>query len=201
MRNLRFAIAERTASRTLHACLSAIAAIVISGVFAACDRPSDARSGSAPAQPPSAATLSTIGRQLFFDSALSASGHLSCATCHDPNHAWGQPNALPVQLGGIIGKSAGIRAVPSLRYAQDTPPFTEHFHEDDGDDSEDLGPTGGFMWDGRAASTQEQAALPLLSPFEMANASRAAVLASLRTSRSANVFRAAFGAHIFDDSV
>ncbi|MEP6766443.1 MAG: cytochrome-c peroxidase, partial [Gemmatimonadaceae bacterium] len=44
-------------------------------------------------------------------------------------------------------------------------------------------------------------ALPLLSPFEMANASRAAVLASLRTSRSANAFRAAFGAHIFDDSV
>jgi len=45
----------------------------------------------------------------------------------------------------------------------------------------------------------EQAAGPLLSPFEMANASREAVLARLRTSPNAAALRAAFGPHLFDD--
>jgi cytochrome c peroxidase len=91
--------------------------------------------------------------------------------------------------------------VPSLAYAQDTPPFSEHFREDDGNDSEDQGPTGGRTWDGRVSSAREQAALPLLSSFEMANASRTSVVARLRASPTAPAFRAAFGARVLDDSV
>ncbi len=175
------------------------------GVFAialaACHQAGSERPPAALARSPSAAVLTALGRQLFFDSTLSASGRMSCATCHDPSRAWAQSNGLPAQLGGIAGNSAGIRAVPTLTYAQDTPPFTEHYFENDGDDSEDLGPTGGRMWDGRAASAREQAAFPLLSAFEMANVSRASVLAKLRTSPAADAFRAAFGARVLDDSV
>ena len=47
-----------------------------------------------------AAQLERLGRALFFDPSLSASGQMACATCHDPDHAFGPPNALAVQLGG-----------------------------------------------------------------------------------------------------
>jgi cytochrome c peroxidase len=105
-----------------------------------------------------------------------------------------------VQLAGPAGLASGVRAVPSLKYAQNTPPFTAHYREDDGNDADDLGPAGGRTWDGRASSARDQAALPLLSPFEMANATRAAVIARLRASPSAGAFRRAFGERAFDDS-
>jgi len=105
-----------------------------------------------------------------------------------------------VQLGGADGKQPGLRAVPSLTYRQNVPPFSEHFSDTDGDDSVDQGPTGGRDWDGRASSAHEQAIAPLLSPFEMANADSAAVVARLRTSPNAQRFRDAFGSHVLDDA-
>ncbi|WP_273487262.1 cytochrome-c peroxidase [Roseateles chitosanitabidus] len=148
---------------------------------------------------PGANELTEIGRKLFFDKTLSASGVMSCASCHDPAHAYGPPNALPVQLGGPTGAVPGLRAVPSLKYRQTTPQFSEHFFDNDGDDSLDQGPTGGFAWDGRAASAHEQAEAPLLSPFEMANADRAGVVARMRGSANAALLRQAFGPHVLDD--
>src|SRR5580704_12967912 len=47
-----------------------------------------------------AAQLEALGRKLFADPSLSASGRMACATCHDPDRAFGPANALPVQLGG-----------------------------------------------------------------------------------------------------
>ena len=150
-------------------------------------------------QQPDSRTLTALGRALFSDQALSASGQMSCASCHDPAHAYGPPNALAVQRGGPDGRLPGLRAVPSLKYHQDIPPFAERFYDNDGNDSNDQGPTGGFDWDGRAGSAHEQAAGPLLSPFEMANTDQAAVLAHLQASPNAAALRAAFGPHLFDD--
>ncbi|MDY0746516.1 cytochrome c peroxidase [Paucibacter sp. R3-3] len=146
----------------------------------------------------SAQELTELGRTLFFDRALSASGRLACASCHDPSHAYGPPNALAVQLGGPDGRQPGVRAAPSLMYRQTTPPFAEHFFDNDGNDSVDQGPTGGFAWDGRASSAHDQAEAPLLSPFEMANTDRRAVITRLAQSPSANAMRAALGPHVFD---
>ena len=148
---------------------------------------------------PSAATLTEVGRRLFFDQSLSASGRMACATCHDPGHAFGPANALAVQRGGSSSRVAGVRAVMSLMYGQVVPPFTEHYLEDEGDDSADQGPAGGRTWDGRAQSAHDQARLPLLSPFEMANLSEGAVVARVKRSANAARFRAAFGARVFDD--
>jgi cytochrome c peroxidase len=148
---------------------------------------------------PSAAALAALGRELFSDPALSASGKIACAGCHDPKHAFGPANGLPVQRGGGDGRSFGMRAVPSLMYTQNVPPFTEHFIDDEGDDSVDQGPAGGRTWDGRAQSFHDQARLPLFSPFEMANASADAVVLKVRHARYAGEFRAAFGEKIFDD--
>jgi len=176
-----------------------VAVCAIAVALAACHTGSSVRGPTG--RPPSAKTLTALGRAIFFDSTLSTSGRTACASCHDPRHDWGPPNSRPVQLAGIAGVTPGVRAVPSLAYAQDTPPFTEHFREDDGNDSDDQGPAGGRTWDGRVSSAHEQAELPLLSPFEMANASRSAALAHLRASAAAPAFRAAFGAGIFDDSI
>src|SRR5579872_6130859 len=86
--------------------------------------------------------LAELGRLMFFDPSLSASGRVACASCHDPARAFGPPNALAVQPGGIDGRRPGVRAAPSLRYLQTLPPFSAHHHDNDGDDSIDAGPTG-----------------------------------------------------------
>jgi cytochrome c peroxidase len=129
-----------------------------------------------------AEALSALGRRFFFDPALSASGKLSCASCHDPQHAFAAPNDLPVQPGGSELRRSGVRAVPSLKYLQAAPQFTEHFFdsEDSGNESIDNGPTGGLTWDGRVDRGRDQARLPLLSPDEMANRDPAEVVRRAR---------------------
>ena len=129
-----------------------------------------------------AAALTSLGQRMFADPALSASGRMSCASCHSPAAAFGPPNALAVQPGGRDLRAWGVRAVPGLTYMQTSPPFTRHFFEsdDDGDESVDNGPTGGLTWDGRVDRGAAQARIPLLSPFEMANAGEAEVVGKAR---------------------
>src|SRR5882762_1125534 len=148
---------------------------------------------------PSAAAMTDIGRALFFDKSLSASGKMACASCHDPARAFGPPNDLPVQPGGSDGRRPGVRAVPTLMYSQNIPPFTEHFFDDEGDDSIDQGPAGGRTWDGRSQSAHDQARLPLFSPFEMANPDEATVVATVQRASYAGQFRDTFGARVFED--
>jgi len=148
---------------------------------------------------PKVPELTELGRALFFDRSLSASGKMSCATCHDPRFAYGPANARSVQLGGADLKQAGVRAVPSLRYTQDVPRFSQHHFDESVDESEDQGPTGGRTWDGRAYSAHDQARLPLLSPLEMANASWEAVVAKVERGAAAQRFRETFGDDVFKD--
>ena len=103
-----------------------------------------------------------------------------------------------MQRGGGDGRSFGVRAVPSLKYTQNVPPFTEHYFDDEGDDSVDQGPAGGRTWDGRSQSFHDQARLPLFSPFEMANANADAVATKVEA-RYAAQFRQVFGERIFAD--
>jgi cytochrome c peroxidase len=149
-----------------------------------------------------AAQLEALGRRLFTDPSLSASGRMACATCHDHDRAFGPPNALAVQLGGADLRAPGLRAVPSLKYLQVVPQFTEHYYEseDEGDDSIDNGPTGGLTWDGRVDRGRDQARIPLLSPLEMGNADVAAVVAKAREAGYADELRRIFGTAVFDDT-
>ena len=140
----------------------------------------------------------SIGREMFFDKTLSASGRQSCAGCHDPGHAYGPPDGLAVQPGGPAMERFGTRAVPSLRYLRFTPQFSRHLAQPSPDGVEDEGPAGGFTRDGAAQTLHEQALLPLLNPVEMANADVAAVAAKLRASTYAAQFRRVFGDAIFD---
>ncbi|MDB5881375.1 MAG: cytochrome peroxidase [Ramlibacter sp.] len=136
-----------------------------------------------------------VGEKMFADPALSASGKMACATCHDPKAAFGPPNDLAVQLGGKDLNLAGTRAVPSLRYKDYTPPYADLLDNPDGISAP--GPGGGFAWDGRAATLADQAAMPLLAPNEMANSGPADVVAKLQAAPYAELFRSAFGGAIF----
>lgn len=166
-----------------------------------CAHPQRAGDTASASTPPVRAVVA-LGRKIFFDPSLSASGHMSCATCHSPAHAYGPPNGLAVQLGGPGLDRQGARAVPSLRYVLNRAPvWHKHFVENraerrlEGNDP----PKGGFGWDGRFRTLREQANFPLLAPNEMANAGPEEVAAKLRGSAYADAFREAFGAQIFED--
>ena len=189
--------------RAAHNAVTAVTAAALLAVLAACAVvPAWRGAAYAPrAQGPlDVPALTALGRSLFFDPALSASGRSACASCHDPRFAYGPPNALPVQWAGLDGRTPGLRAAPSLRYLQTLPPFSEHHFENEGDDSIDAGPTGGHTWDGRASSARDQARLPLLSADEMANTSPADIVARLQRGAQAGAMRRLFGAQVFDNA-
>ena len=127
-----------------------------------------------------------LGERLFNDRNLSGSGRMSCATCHDPAFLHGPANAQAVQVGGAFETEFGLRAAPSLRYLDGVPAFSPA----DGI----LGNLrGGLMSDGRAASLEAQARLPLLNPLEMDNGSVAILAAKLRRAAYAPLFVQVFG--------
>ncbi|MFM0158754.1 cytochrome c peroxidase, partial [Paraburkholderia sediminicola] len=83
--------------------------------------------GAAPNDvPPTYSDAAALGKLMFFDPSLSASGKMSCASCHSPSHAYGPPNGLAAQLGGPDMRSQGTRAVPSLRYVLNRTPMWSH---------------------------------------------------------------------------
>jgi len=145
--------------------------------------------------------VTELGRTLFFDPALSKSGKLSCATCHDPKFAYGPPNDRSTQVGGGELESTGLRAAPSLRYLQSVPRFSEHYFDEAGDESVDQGATGGHTWDGRADTLHDQAILPLTSALEMANESVERVVAKVEHANYAPRFRTIFGDDVFAEPV
>jgi cytochrome c peroxidase len=144
--------------------------------------------------------MTSVGEKMFLDPSLSGSSKLACASCHSPDRAFGPPNALSVQLGGSDLRRPGFRAVPSLRYLQSVPQFTQHFHDsdDEGDESVDAGPTGGLTWDGRVDHGADQARIPLTSSFEMGS-TPAQVVKAVKAAPYSGELRDAFGPTIFDN--
>ena len=142
---------------------------------------------------PAASPLSPaaqLGENIFKDESLSASGRMSCQTCHALATGHAGASSLPAELGGADLTLQSTRTAPSIRYLH----FNGAFHFDDEDT-----PTGGFFWDGRAESLQAQAGEPFLNPREMALPTRAAVVERLRAAPYAGEFERVFGAGILAD--
>ena len=177
-----------------------IPALATALVLSACGGGSGSTSSSSTGGSSSTTPLSLaaqVGQKMFSDATLSGSGRMSCASCHDANSAYGPPNNLAVQLGGTDLKTAGTRAVPTLRYKEYTPAYADLLDNPDGISVP--GPGGGFTWDGRANTLADQAQIPLLAANEMANASPADVVAKLQAAPYADLFRQAFGSDAFAD--
>jgi len=167
--------------------------------------------------------MAELGKQIFFDQHLSASGKLSCASCHSPAQAYGPPNALPAQFGGPSMTLQGDRPPPSLMYLYRQPNFSIGPDKGDADEAANFAqeaaaasgvaraqktagiapaapamvPQGGMFWDGRADTLQAQAFGPLMNPVEMANASEDDVARKLAGSPYRTSFAQLFGADIF----
>jgi cytochrome c peroxidase len=83
-----------------------------------------------------------LGEKLFFEGRLSGNGSVACASCHDPRVAF--TDARPVAVG--IGNRVGQRNSPTVLNAL--------FNQTQ-------------FWDGRAATLEQQAGLPIVNPVEM----------------------------------
>lgn len=171
--------------------------IVLSALFMMC------RTGviAFGAQNPQLSRVAILGKDIFFDPTLSASGKMACSTCHDPKSAYGPPNGSAVQYGGLALKNPGYRAVPSLRYVLNYVPVWTHVQATNPIErltEADESPTGGYTWDGRYNSLRRQAMLPFFSPVEMDNGSAEELAKKLSAATYASDFRAVFGQDIFD---
>jgi len=87
-------------------------------------------------------TPALLGEKLFFDTILSKDYSVSCASCHKPNFGFADTAAFSMGIHGIPTK----RNTPSVLNMA----FRPH-----------------FFWDGRAASLEEQALMPIANPDEM----------------------------------
>jgi len=109
-----------------------------------------------------------LGRKLFFDTALSADGKTSCASCHQPEQAYS--DARPTSKGAY-GR-LGTRNTPSLLDVSENQPF---------------------FWDGRRQKLSQAVMDPFLHPVELALADDTDLLRHLQTPRYQKAFAMAFG--------
>jgi len=87
-------------------------------------------------------TRAALGKKLFSEKILSKDSTISCASCHKPDHAFADTGSFSIGIGGKLTK----RNTPSVLNMKNRPYF---------------------FWDGRAASLEEQALMPIRNPDEM----------------------------------
>jgi cytochrome c peroxidase len=91
---------------------------------------------------PPSITPEALGEQLFNEKTLSKDSSISCASCHKPEFAFADTAAFSIGIGGKLT----TRNTPSVLNMKNRPYF---------------------FWDGRAASLEEQALIPIKNPDEM----------------------------------
>ncbi len=121
-----------------------------------------------PADNPLTKEKAELGRLLYYDARLSLAGDVSCATCHHPDHGFG--DGAPVSTGHE-GQKGGRSAPTVISAAYSYLQF----------------------WDGRAGSLEEQALGPIENPIEMANTLDGMVATLSSIPGYAPLFEAAFG--------
>lgn len=135
--------------------------------------------------------LVSLGKKIFSDERLSEPPGTSCASCHNPAHAFSGLNGsrIGVPLGSRPGHYAR-RAAPSLLYMRYVPAF--HYFEDDEAPAPE--PRGGFFWDGRVDSIVDLVRQPLFNPDEMNAGSPRHLAGKILRGPYSGEFKAAFGA-------
>ncbi len=108
-----------------------------------------------------------LGRELFFDPLLSRDRSIACASCHRPEHGFADVTPLSQGVGGKT-----LRNAPTLY-------------------NRALGTS--FMWDGRAATLEQQVLLPIENELEMALPLGEAVARLAEEGGYAARFQQAFG--------
>lgn len=111
-----------------------------------------------------------LGRVLFYDTRLSVNNTVSCASCHVQAFSFGEPTTFSRGFSGQLTD----RNAPHLANVR--------FYD-----------RGNMFWDERAASLEEQALGPIVSPVEMGNTLSNMVAAVEAQGFYPPLFEAAFG--------
>jgi cytochrome c peroxidase len=94
-----------------------------------------------------------LGRLLFYDPVLSVDDETACATCH--SELWGMGDGIELGVGHSAGPFTGPgRDGPNISRRNSQALYNLAFRKT-------------LLWDGRAASLEEQALLPLLAEEEL----------------------------------
>lgn len=110
-----------------------------------------------------------LGQQLFFDARLSADGTVACSTCHNPARAFTDGRPVSIGYKGRVGQ----RNAPTILNAL--------YNKTQ-------------FWDGRVATLDEQAALPIVNSVEMGQPSLEAAVARIAAVREyQHAFKRVFG--------
>ncbi|MBL8203218.1 MAG: c-type cytochrome [Blastocatellia bacterium] len=135
--------------------------LLMAGLIFACSRPKNAESparpiGSAiaipaplglppiptPADNPPTADAIALGRRLYHEKQLSSDNTLSCGNCHSPY----------IRFADGLKVASGVRAQQGTRNTPTTLNAAYNLTQ---------------FWDGRAASLEQQAGMPIANPIEM----------------------------------
>ncbi len=84
-----------------------------------------------------------LGRMLFYEKRLSGDNTMSCATCHLPQGSFTDNKARSIGIDGIAGRRSSMSLL-NIGYV-----------------------TTGLFWDGRIATLEDQALIPIEDPIEL----------------------------------
>lgn len=116
-----------------------------------------------------------LGKKLFFDPILSADSTMSCATCHMTMNSFTDLFPTSKGIDGINGKRSSM-AIVNLAFIK-----------------------SGFFWDGRSATLEDQALLPVEDPVEMHNTWPMVINKLKAHTDYPAYFRKAFGIERYDE--
>ena len=114
-----------------------------------------------------------LGRQLFYDTKLSADNTQSCASCHAPNNGFTDNEQFSTGIDNIEGNRNSMPLV-------------------------NLAWMPKLFWDGRANSLESQAFGPVVNPIEMHNTWPDAVASLQNDLLYPGLFKVAFGTELID---
>lgn len=127
--------------------------------------------GLAPSPPdnPTTSNKVELGRLLFFDPILSGNGDVSCSTCHDPRHGWGDGRAASIGVGGLgRGPDRVFLGGQDLPLIHRNAPTIVNVGFNGLVSGVRLDPAGAPMfWDSRVRSLEQQFWVPIRSREEM----------------------------------
>jgi len=117
-----------------------------------------------------------LGRRLYFDPRLSKDGTVACATCHDVSRGFTDRRGTSEGIGDKLGQRNAPTTLNAFLFSSQ-------------------------FWDGRAATLEDQAKLPILNPIEMGMPDDKAVMAVIgKDPEYVRMFQTAYGrAPTFDD--
>lgn len=117
-----------------------------------------------------------LGRKLFYEKMLSNTATISCASCHQQQHAFDDPRRFSEGTDGSLGTRNAMTIV-------------------------NMGWGNSFFWDGRKNTLEEQAHDPVTNPVEMANTWPEVVSRLQGSTVYPDLFYKAFGTRAIDSNL